>query len=292
VRIEQEGPQLVDKLAGNPRTGRSLRLHIEELIARGLLRRAAFTPTDALHALGRLELWNCEAACLGADLLAARACIPVQTFCEQVVDGMVESVAVALVSKGLEDETGQPCHWDEEALARNLLSRALRPRTGVHKPQARQVGCELNLYRPIVAIGAPVAAYLPAVAHALHTELVIPPHADVANAVGAVAGGIIMRHQLLISPLPGQLHGWVRLFLPAGCRDFASLDQAVTYAHQVMVPYAEETAHQAGAGEVEVRVEREDHWAHSHGSLGDAQGEIYLGSDLTFLAVGRPAAIR
>ena len=55
------------------------------------------------------------------------------------------------------------------------------------------LGCTLTLRRPLVAIGAPVAAYLPQTAASLHTELVIPHHAEVANAVGAVSGSIIQR---------------------------------------------------------------------------------------------------
>ena len=65
----------------------------------------------------------------------------------------------------------------------------------------RELDCTLTLQQPVVAIGAPVEAYMPRVAEQLHTELVIPPHAEVANAVGAVAGGVVQRQRVLINPL-------------------------------------------------------------------------------------------
>lgn len=268
-----------------------MRLRIEDLVSRGLLRRSAFTPTDALHVLGRLELWNAPAAYLGAELAAACSGMGAEAFCEEVVASVADRVATSLLSKGLEDETGQPCAWDDDGLAARLLRRALRPGTGSQGSATENVGCALSLTKPVVAIGAPVEAYLPQVARALHSELVIPSHAQVANAVGAVAGGVIQRYQVLISPLPGQ-NGNVRLFLPEGNHDFDSLDEAVAYARRRMVPYAEAMALRAGASELEIQVERQDRWARTQGGLGSETERIFIGSDLTFLAVGRPTSAR
>ncbi len=51
---------------------------------------------------------------------------------------------------------------------------------------------------PIVGIGAPVAAWLPAVAEKFHTDLLLPPHYDVANAVGAAAGKVMTVYRILV----------------------------------------------------------------------------------------------
>ncbi len=101
------------------------------------------------------------------------------------------------------------------------MRRALDGRPGGNGSALSELGCELTLRRPLVAIGAPVAAYLPRVAGALHTELIIPEYAEVANAVGAVAGGIVQRLHVLISPLDDE--GVVRLHLADGVHDFKSL---------------------------------------------------------------------
>lgn len=53
---------------------------------------------------------------------------------------------------------------------------------------------------PIVALGAPVAAWLPGVCRNLKAKLLIPEHAEVANAVGAAVGQIIVTAEALIRP--------------------------------------------------------------------------------------------
>jgi hypothetical protein len=57
-----------------------------------------------------------------------------------------------------------------------------------------------------------------------------------------------------------------------------------------MVPARlEELARQAGAGQVEVKVMRQDHRVPVRGGWAE---EIYLGTELVFTAVGRPSLAR
>ena len=185
----------------------------------------------------------------------------------------------------LEDEVGRP-NWEGEPTAAALLQRALDGRSSGNDAQPSDLSYALTLRRPLVAIGAPVAAYLPQVAGALHTELIIPEHADVANAVGAVSGGIVQRLQVLISPLDGE--SAVRLHLTDGVRDFRSPELAVGYAQQVVGAQIEAMARQEGADQVEVRMTRVDQWAPV--AIGLNQ-QIYLGTELQFTA-GRPSPAR
>jgi N-methylhydantoinase A/oxoprolinase/acetone carboxylase beta subunit len=280
LRRLEAGPRSLARLTSETRYGWLLRRRIEQLEAQLVVQRAGFTPTDALHVLGRFQRWNAEASWLGAEILAAQAGLPVETLCERVVQGVSDRVATELVSKVLEDEVGPP-DWEREPSAAALLARAL------NGPGSGDLGCELTLRRPLVAIGAPVKAYMPRVAEQLHTELIIPPHAEVANAVGAVAGGVIQRLRVLINPLDeGERF---RLHLPDGVHDFADLEQAVRHAQQTMFPYVEVLARQAGAGQVEVRMARRDRQAKVAAGWGQ---EVYLGTELIFTAVGRPSPAR
>lgn len=250
---------------------------VEQLLSERLVLRAGFTPTDALHVLGRLKLWNVEAARLGAEILAAqRRCTP-EELCQAVAEGVSDRAAMALVSKVLSDEAHSPC-WEKERTAALLLERAL------NDGHEGDLACTLTLRRPIVAIGAPVRAYMPRVAEKLHTELVIPPHAEVANAIGAVAGGVVQRQQVLITPLhDGTV---LRVHLPWGVFDFSDLEEAVAYAREQMVPWLERTARQAGADQVEIQMDRQDREVWVQAGWGD---QLYLGTELTFTAVGRPS---
>ena len=149
------GPRSVALLAGHARIGALARRRIEELERRGLVRRAGFTPTDALHVLGRFDRWDAEAARLGATLLAEQAGMTVESFCEEIVRRFSVKVATELVSKVLEDEVGRP-NWEGEPTAAALLQRALDGRSSGDEARSSDLGYALTLRRPLVAIGAPV----------------------------------------------------------------------------------------------------------------------------------------
>jgi N-methylhydantoinase A/oxoprolinase/acetone carboxylase beta subunit len=292
--------ELLDRVAAEPtqdvaliertRYGALTRRRVDELEERGLLRRSAFTPTDALHALGRFERWNAEASRLAASVLARRAGMSVGDFCNLVIGRFSEQVATEVINKVLEDEVGRP-DWARERIGQALLRRAIAGPEGDRASGAAatdDLGCALILRRPLVAIGAPVAAYLPRAAEILGTELVIPPHSDVANAVGAVSGSIIQRATIVVNPIGGE--GQVRAHgLPQGPADFAEVEAAVRHANEVMVERLTTLAQEAGAEHVELSFQREDLRAPVNGSLGQ---EVFLGSTLYFTAAGRPRPAR
>jgi N-methylhydantoinase A/oxoprolinase/acetone carboxylase beta subunit len=160
-----------------------------------------------------------------------------------------------------------------------LLQRAL------NDGDSSDLAYNLTLRQPVVAIGAPVEAYMPRVAQTLHTRLIIPPHAEVANAVGAVAGGVVQRQLVLISPLEGG--ELLRVHLPEGVHDLAKLEEAVEYARRQMVPWIAALARRVGADQVEVRMARQDREVVVKAGWGE---RLYLGTELEFTAVGRPSA--
>ena len=257
---------------------------IESLEAQGLVLRAGFTPTDALHVLGRFERWDAEASRLGAELLAAQTDLSPEAFCERVVADVSNRVTTELISKVLSDEATLPDGstelaevWEREPSAA-LLARALG-----NVPDS-DLDCQLRLRQPVVAVGAPVEAYLPRVARQLRTDLIIPRHAEVANAVGAVAGGVVQQLRVMIRPLDADQS--FRLHLPDGVRDFSSVEEGVAYAQKVVPVQLRALARQAGASQVEVQMIRVDRGAPV--AVGWGQ-QVYLGTELTFTAVGRPS---
>jgi N-methylhydantoinase A/oxoprolinase/acetone carboxylase beta subunit len=250
---------------------------VEALEAHRIVLRSGFTPTDALHALGRFERWNAEASRLGALLLARQLDLTPEALCEQVVRRVSERVASELVTKVLSDEGASP-DWTHDRAAAALLERAL-----VHMP-ASDLGCSLTLRQPVVAVGAPAEVYAPPAARLLNTDPLVTPHADVANAVGAAVGAVVQQAQVTIRPLDsGQMF---RLYLPDGVQDFSSLEEGVGYARQIMLPYLQALAQEAGTEQVEVQVTRTDQIVSL--PLGWGQ-DIYLGTELVFTAVGRPS---
>jgi len=270
LRSLRNGPRPVAELAAE---GPLATQWVRSLEARQIVLRSAFTPTDALHVLGRLSLWNSEAAQIGARMLAREVGSSVEELCIRVVDGVSDRVSQALVTKVLNDEGPSP-DWEAEPSALALLRRALG------KSGGSDLACDLKLRRPVVAIGAPVEAYLPRVADQLNTELVIPSHAEVANAVGAVTGSVIQQVRVTIQPMGDDMF---RLHLPEGVRDFSTLAEGVQHAEESMRALVERMAREAGAEHVDVRVQREDKTAPVRGV------RIYLGTEMRFTATGRPS---
>lgn len=273
------GPLTPTQLARALPRGFFLARTLERLEAEGLVTRAGFTPTDALHVLGRFQPWSVETAAAGAGLLAGQAGLAPEALCRAVVEGVSDRAVEAIVAKLLEDEDGLAA-WPDGAGARALLRRALGD------APASDLGCRLTLQRPLVAIGAPVGAYMPAAAQALGTDLVIPEHAAVANAVGAVVGSVVQVVEARITPLGTD--SVYRLHLGREVRDFSDLEAAVAWAMEAGQALARERALQSGASTVEVHVEREDHEVEVAAGWGST---IYLGTDLHFTATGRPAPV-
>lgn len=246
-----------------------------------MVQRAGFTPTDALHVLGRFRRWNVEASRLGAQILAQQSGLPIVNFCERIVRRVSEKAAIALVSKVLEDNIGAP-NWKKEPTATALLDLAINDIKGNTQ---EQIGCEITLRRPLVALGAPVEEYIPRTADTLHTKLLIPPYAEVANALGAVSGGVIQRFRVSIRSLDsGHIF---RIHLSEGSKDIVGLEHAVSYARDFMFPCIETVARKAGAEQVEIEMDRTDKRVKLKGNQ-----EVYLGTELFFTAFGRPSPAR
>lgn len=276
--------ELLDSLDSRPRSLLWLVNHlpqgllalrqIELLESRQVMQRAAFTPTDALHVLGRFSRWDQEAARFGAELLAIQAGCTAEELCQRVVETFSQRLVRELVTKALTDEGAVP-EWDEDAGASALLARAL------DQEASSALDCVLHLRDPIVAVGAPVEAYVPQAAAHLQTEAVIPEHAGVANAVGAVVKGVVQRLRVLIRPNDT----FFRFHLHDGVRDFADIDQGIDHARAHVTAHLQELARQAGAPRTEVHMCRDDRTA-PDGYGGE--GEVLVESELVFTAVGGP----
>jgi N-methylhydantoinase A/oxoprolinase/acetone carboxylase beta subunit len=251
---------------------------VDQLMQVGLVVAAGFTPTDALHVLGRFDRWSVEAARLGAVLFGASLDVSPEQLCEMVLRQVEVELGHLIIASALSEETGSRA-TAREGVAGLLIDRALRADAGGSFTVA------FDMHRSLVAIGAPVSSYLPAVAKRLNARLLIPDHAEVRGALGAVVGGIVQRVRVLIQPLVAR--SAYRVHLPGEMREFGRLEDAVACAEEEARKKAENLALRAGAGEPKLRIERKDQ------VLRDERGsaeEVYLGTEVTATAVGRPRA--
>ena len=270
-----EGPQALETLANDYLAQKSL----QRLVDRGLAIVSTVTPSDAAHLLGRQATWDTEAARLGCALLARQAGREgADAVAAEVFDRVAALSAEALVTAALAEEGGPPALPD--GLGRLLLDRALLECPPLKNGGSPLVGARITLERPIIAIGAPAATYYPAVAQRLGTPLLLPEHAEVCNAVGAVASGVVQRARLLITqPADGKF----RAHLPGGVRDFHDLELAAAATLAAAEAQARQMAEAAGAGEIRLETSRDDTVVEGPGGL-----RTFLESVIVATAAGRP----
>ncbi|MHB9034458.1 MAG: hydantoinase/oxoprolinase family protein [Anaerolineae bacterium] len=248
--------------------------YVEQLIRTGVIARSGFTPSDAAHCLGLYQDWDLEAAQLGALVLARRCRMESHQLCQTVRLRTSQFIAAEIISKLLHDEGKNGQH---SVLQDALVARALQP------DSTAQLHCTLSLASQIVAIGAPVASYFPAVGDLLHSHVHIPTFSGVANAIGAVVGGIVMPVHMLV--MPEQDMAGYRVHTPTEMRHLENLTDALEFAEAQGRELAYALAQKAGAEDVRLQVQRKDHQA----PVGDGWGdELYISTDLTITAIGRP----
>lgn len=279
-----EGPTALDLLLTSEVT--MLRAAaLERLVERGLVVIGGFTPTDAAHVLGYDQEWSLDAACLGAELFARQAGVKVseparqiEDICLKVMQQVTEQACRAIVSAALAE--GHQLNINgEDSLGRFLLDQALTNKDN----QDALMDVNFTLRRPLVAIGAPVHTYFPAVAEKLRTRLIIPDHAEVANAIGAVAGSVTQVVRIWIKPLTSEK---IRVYLPIGIQDFKNVEDAVDFASEAARNLAEEHARRAGAFTVQTKISRLDKIVDSQNASQD--GGFFLGTEIKATAIGRP----
>jgi len=266
-----DGPAPLDRLLG----GRSRASALRRMVARGDAAIAGFCPSDAAHVLGMHKAWDREAAEKCATLFARRrtgrgsaAAANAGEISRAVIATLTNISSETLLEVGFQEDGYGAAGLGAHELAQAAMNR----RSGL-------IEMTLRFRQPIIGLGASAPVYYPAIAERLGSEAVIPDHADVANAVGAVVGRIrVVKTALISSPSAGIY----RLHLDEIPRDFADLNEAVAVAESTLGEQATEEARRNGADDIRLSHQREDKTATVEGSL------MFMESRLSASASGRP----
>ncbi len=246
-----------------------------------VLTRISLTPTDVLHADGFYQKYSVDAAKLGVQIESQRMQVNEADFIARVKEEVVNKITREIVTKLVYDEI-QHVHVPGCEVCHLLLNEVIKNRPN------HDFGVSLTLNKTIVGAGAPAHAYLPEAANRLHTKLVVPPHAEVTNAIGAIAGGIFETVEIIIQPLPG--FGSVEnppclVYAPDERREFDNQELALAYAETHGEDLARMAAVRESAVDVHITKNRDDQFAAIRDGWG---GSILLETKLTFTAVGKP----
>lgn len=252
---------------------------LKRLVERGLVQVSGLTPSDASHALGRVDAWDAEAARKALRLMGRRrkgsgdmlAPEP-EHMAQIVIDQLTQQTSLALLETAFaEEET--PFGLPPADLARHvLMQRGLDGHRGLLRLDAG-----LNL--PVVGLGASARSYYPAVGARLGCEAILPEHGGVANAIGAVVGRVTMRRQgTVTSPSEGRF----RAHFESGPEDFASSDAALTAMEEHLRSAALHDAETSGAEDIHVSATRDVRVAEAEAR------EVFIEATITVEASGRP----
>lgn len=277
VAFLRDGPQPVPEIVKQLKV-----LHVAQIGARELLRqeiigKAGLTPTDLMHIEGRYAPWDAEAAFVAWDVFSRYQYQDPVTVRQQVWRQITEMIVRAIVTF-LSGETLIPS--PSNALRAGFVNSAHR---GQRKDANRvrgspggdsggqwffynslynthpQLETRFRLRQPLIGIGAPAGLFLKEVADALHTDLILPQHHQVANALGAIAGSVMVTEQVLIYPQLSssglEVLGYY-VQTSEGRQKFEQVDAALAYARVLSQERALGAALRSGADNPQVVVEQ------------------------------------
>ncbi len=252
---------------------------LKRLVNRGIVQLAGATPSDACHVLGKLDAWDRDAAVKAMMLIGRKRtgsgnqlCPDPKSMAQMIVDQVSYQTSLALLETAFDEE-----EYDF-AMPPDVLSRHILMQRGLdHHRGLVRLDAGLNV--PVVGLGASAATYYPEVGTHLGCEMILPEHAGVANAIGAVVGRVTIRRSgTVTSPAEGRF----RVHLESGPEDFVDAEAAMARLERVLEADAQRQAEDAGAEDLQIRKERDVKTAEAEAR------EMFLEAEITVEISGRP----
>jgi N-methylhydantoinase A/oxoprolinase/acetone carboxylase beta subunit len=205
-------------------------MDLTRLITRGIIERSSITPTDILHVTKKYTLWDETLPRLALETLAKKMNISLTQIITILTDQMTNQLYDACMQS---------------------LAHFNKKQNGALIPKS------------IVAIGAPAGAWIPNLSLKFNNQVIVPKHAEVANAIGAAVGQVLEKAEALIR-LERETDLY-NLYAPWEYRQFNSLDEGTTYIIPMLKQYVSALAKKAGCSRVEVFEDHRDIYAGMYG---------------------------
>ena len=255
ITLLKDGPLSLTAILKKLNAYHPLQLRADTLIRQGVIEQAALTPTDLLHVTGQMDTWNVAAARQVVEYACELFSLSPDTFAEETLDlVVVRMVQEAIVFLGRQTDNNQLPGQIDGAWGNWLAGEAL---AGKNPHLAITIASRF----PVIGIGAPAAIFVNRIASLLHADFILPDYAPVANAVGAVAGSVIVEKEAIVyaRESKGSLDFVVQI--EGENSDFSEDEEAFDYAEQTVVALARQGAVAAGAVDPQVMVakSREGH---------------------------------
>ncbi len=255
---------------------------LSRLVNRGAVQLAGPTPSDAAHVAGMLNAWDASAASKALSLLARRRigsgellASDAEKVAQMIIDQMTAQTSIAILETVFAEEAAAFGATPAETARSHWLQRALTQHTGL-------ISVKANVSADVIGLGASAPHYYPAVGRHLGCKMILPEHAGVANAIGAVVGQITVRRSGTITA-PSE--GCYRVHLTDGPQDFADPEAALQMLKMTLKSSAKKAAASAGAIDLSVNVDENRRVASVEGKT------VLVEAQVTVEASGRPGMV-
>ena len=218
---------------------------LARLVSRGLVLVSGFTPTDAQHVMGRQSNGDLEAAQKGAELFARKRDgrgRPISATGAEIAGRVVTQLERRSAELVLETAFAESGLEGPDTVAHATIQSALDGNDGVAR-------LSVSLDRPVIGLGASAGLVYPAVGALLSTVAVIPEHAGVANAVGAVVGEVRVT---VTASIEAPSEDRFRVTVGETVQDFVAESAAIAFAREEAEKLALAKAEEAGAEDAHV----------------------------------------
>ncbi len=243
------GPRSMSQLLKHANVHHAVQLNLDGLIRQGLIETATLTPTDLLHISGQMDVWDADAARTAMKIACTVHGLDKKHFVadtlDLIVSLMVQETIVFLgrqeggasLPESVDGKWGkwlvnEAIYRNDECLAVNITSRF-----------------------PIIGIGAPAEIFVKRVAEILKAPFVLPKHAGVANAAGAVAGSVVSEKEAILYVRETEEAQAYVVQIDDERKAFPKHDAAMAYAERQVERQARRRAEAAGASSPQVNFE-------------------------------------
>jgi N-methylhydantoinase A/oxoprolinase/acetone carboxylase beta subunit len=255
VALLRGGPQPVPEILKQLGVLHVAQIGAGELMRQEIVGKAGLTSTDLMHIDGRYAVWDREAADQAWQVFCQFQFKDPDQVRQEVWrlagEKILHAVITFLAQRSLElGDRQRSLNGSDGDFARWFFYNSLYQAHPYLETQVR-------LLQPVIGIGAPAGIFLRTVAEALHTELILPEHHEVANAVGAIAGSVMVEEELLVYPQLSR-DGLEVLGYYVQAHDerheFEELGEALAHAHGLAHERALGAALRSGADNPQVTV--------------------------------------
>lgn len=252
---------------------------LDRLEARGVVLRVGVTPSDAAHELGRLDVWDARAAHKALTLFARRRtsvgealATGAPALARLIVGQLTKQSAQALLETAFAEDSAFGDHSPRDLASHFLTQQGLAHHRGL-------VALDTGLNLPVIGLGASACSYYPALGERLKCRMILPDHAGVANAIGAVVGQVSMRASGQVVSVGESRY---RVVLAEGPQDFTAQDAAFAALTDELESKALTAARQAGAEGLRLHHDQQIKQTQVDGRA------VFIEAQIIVTAAGRP----